>query len=381
MKTYKYRIYPNKTQVKLLDGILSVCQRLYNICLRQRIDAYKDKGESISAFTQINQTKVLATENDLDLSIAHSQTIQDVVLRLDNSFKSFFRRCKAGEKPGFPRFKSLDRFRSFTYPQASAFGVRESNIRLSKVGVVKLVKHRPLPEGALKTCTVKKDAIGRWFVCLVVDTPPPPSPKEQSPDDLVVGMDLGCEKFCVLSDGTKVEHPRYYRASQEKLAKAQRRYEKVKYLPKGNPTKARRKHAMLKVHTKVNDQRNDFLHKLSRTLVNIYDTLYIEDLDIKRMTEDNYRSLNKSILDSGWGGFKEMLTYKAEDAGKRVIPVNPAYSSQICSGCGVMVRKGLSVRVHECPSCSLRIDRDLNAAINIKSFGTKLCGLTPTRSP
>ena len=192
---------------------------------------------------------------------------------------------------------------------------------------------------------------------------------------------MGCEKFCVLSDGTTIDHPKYYKASQAKLAKAQRRYDKVKHLSRDNETKIKRKRTLLKVHTKINDQRNDFLHKLSRDFINTYDTIYMEDLDIKRMTKDNYRNLNKSILDSGWGGFREMLVYKAEDAGKQVILVNPAYSSQICSGCGAMVKKELSVRVHECPSCSLKIDRDLNAAINIKSFGTKLCRQRPTRSP
>ena len=156
------------------------------------------------------------------------------------------------------------------------------------------------------------------------------------------------------------------------LAEAQAKYDKLKQRPKVDKAKRKAQYRKNKLYTKVKNQRKDFLHKLSKKLTKQYDVFYVEDLNIKGILKDNWRNLNKSICDSGWGYFIQYLTYKAEEAGKKVVKVNPAYTSQICSGCGYMVKKELSVRRHKCPNCGLDIDRDVNAAINILSFGTKL---------
>lgn len=374
MKNYKYRLYPNKTQEALLRHTLGVCQQVYNKCLEQRISLYKELQQSTSAYNQITWIK---TQN-IDLSAVHSQVIQNTVLRLDNAFKHFFRRCKQGDTPGFPRFKSYERYSSFCYPQ-SGFSVLERSIQLSKIGTVKMRKHRDLPEGKIKTCTVSRNALNQWFVVLCVDTVSTP-PNVTVNADNAIGIDLGCITFATLSNGDKVEHPHYYRKAEQKLKKAQSRYAKVKNLARDDKYKQKAKRVLLRRHEKIKNQRADFLHKTSRKLVDTYDVICHEDLNVKGMTENNYRNLSKSILDSGWSQFISMLTYKAEEAGKTIISVNPAYTSQICSNCGTMCPKELSCRVHTCSKCGLELDRDVNAARNILRFGTNLCSGNRTRS-
>lgn len=367
MKNYKYRIYPNRTQRKSLESTLYACQQVYNKCLEQRIELYKDEKKSTTAYNQISWIKT----QDIDLLGVHSQVIQNAVLRLDNAFKQFFRRCKTGETPGFPRFKSVERYNSFCYPQ-SGFTILDKAIKLSKIGTVKLIKHRDPVKGKIKNCTVSRNSLGHWFVVLVIDD----VKTETATVDLKqpsVGIDLGCATFLITSNGDKVEHPHYYRKSEKELKKAQSRYAQVKNLDRNDKYKIKAKRKLLRIHEKIKNQRTDFLHKTSRKLVDEHCTIFHEDLNIRGMTEDNYRNLNKSILDSGWGQFISMVTYKAEDAGKKAVPVNPAYTSQICSTCGTMCPKELKDRVHTCTKCGLHLDRDVNAAINILRFGTNLC--------
>lgn len=365
LRNYEYRIYPNKTQRIALFDTLRVCRDLYNACLERRKTLYETTSKSMGVYTQIQERNTYG----VDLSSVYSQVTQNVCARVDNAFKGFFRRVKSGEKPGYPRFKSLSRYDSFTYPQ-SGFKVLDKHVALSKIGTIKMKKHRELPKGSkIKTCTVKRNCLNQWFIVLSIEVPLQP-PVVAS--DNAVGIDVGCESFLTLSNGEKIEHPHFYKKSEKRLAKATSRYDKLKKLPRDNKTKRKAKYRKNKLNVKVSNQRKDFLHKLSRKLVQRFDTLYVEDLNIKGMTKDNYRNLNKSICDSGWGYFFQYLTYKAEEAGKKVVKVNPAYTSQICSGCGYMVKKELSVRRHRCPQCGLDVDRDHNAALNILSFGTKL---------
>jgi len=187
-------------------------------------------------------------------------------------------------------------------------------------------------------------------------------------------LDLGCIDFVTTSDGDKIQHPKYYKKSEKELKKIQSEYSLIKTLPKENKKKIKTKKKLSKLHTKIKNQRNDFLHKLSSEFVNKFDLICVEDLNIKKMVsgDNNYRNLNKSILDGGWRQFLDFLSYKAEEAGKTVIKVNPAYTSQVCSACGHMVNKDLSQRTHRCDKCGLMIDRDINASRNILSLGTKL---------
>lgn len=381
-KNFEFRTYPNKSQKRSIETSLEVCKDLYNAALEEKIRAYKEEATNLSAFDLINRRKEIAAAKGIDISILYSQVSYNVCQRVDNAFTQFYRRCKRkakGDKPGFPRFKSSSRYNSFTYPQQGFRFVDDNHFYLSKIGTVKIIKHRDLPAGAkVKTCTVKRNALGQYFVVLsVVYSLKVPETAYISS----VGIDVGCEKFVTLSTGEKIAHPHFYRQTEKELAKAQSRLDKLKARKNNDKQKLKAKRLKNKLETKIKNQRQDFLHKTARKLVNSsFGTFYVEDLNIKGMTKDNYRNLNKSILDSGWGNFLELLTYKAEDAGKKVVKVNPAYTSQICSGCGWMVNKDLSVRQHACPRCGLSIDRDVNAAINILSFGTKLSGSNTGRS-
>lgn len=365
VRNYEYRIYPNATQRQALFDTLRVCKDLYNACLERRKTLYTTTGEGISVYSQIKERNTYG----VDLSSVYSQVTQNVCARVDNAFKGFFRRVKHGETPGYPRFKSLARYDSFTYPQ-NGFKILDKHVYLSKVGTIKLKKHRELPEGSkIKTCTVKKNCLNQWFIVLSIEVLIEAA--EATGND-AVGIDVGCESFLTLSTGEKFEHPHFYKKTEKRLAKASSKYDKLKECSRTDKAKRRAKYRKNKLDTKVKNQRKDFLHKLSKKLTQQYDVFYVEDLNIRGMLKDNYRNLNKSICDSGWGCFIQYLTYKAEEAGKKVVKVNPAYTSQICSGCGYMVKKELSVRRHRCPHCGLDIDRDHNAALNILSFGTKL---------
>ncbi len=368
MKTYKYRIYPNKTQTTALINTLHVCKNLYNACLQQRIEMYKKDGSYISAYEQM---KIFRSFNIENIDNVYSSVRQQTILKLDTSFKNFYRRAQKGNcKVGFPRFKSVDRYNSIYFPAATRGFKLTSDFKhifISKIGYVKIKIHRGF-EGYVKGLIVKRNGIGQWFVCYQVDEDVKPVPVKVK---WKIGIDLGCINFAVLSNGEKVKHPKYYRKSEEKMIKLQSKYSKLKQLPREDKGKIKVGEQLNRVHVKIQNQRQDFLHKLSRTIINKYDLVCIEDLDIKSMTKDNFKSLNKSILDSGWNQFSSYLTYKAENAGKFVVKVNPAYTSQVCSSCGQIVDKPLSQRIHKC-DCGLTIDRDVNASLNILSLGTKL---------
>jgi len=241
---------------------------------------------------------------------------------------------------------------------------------LSKIGSVKIKLHRKF-DGKIKNVLVKKDSLGRFYACFVVDE----SKETVSPKEIKssIGLDLGCIDFVTTSCGNKIKHPKYYKKSEQKLKKIQSKYSLLKMLPKEDKKKIKTKKKLSRLHTKIKNQRDDFLHKLSREFVTEFDLICVEDLNIKKMVtgDNNYKNLNKSILDGGWRQFLDYLSYKAEEAGKTVMKVNPAYTSQICSACGILVKKPLSERVHSC-ACGFTIDRDINASLNILSLGTKL---------
>lgn len=366
IRTYKYRLKPNKTQEQALVNTLNKCCSLYNKCLEDRKLLWETQKESLSCFSQI---KKISTYN-LDLSNVYSQVLQNVVARVDNAYKGFFRRLKAGDKPGYPRFKSHNRYDSFCYPQ-TGFKLIDNKLKLSKIGVIPVRLHRNIPKDAvIKTCTIKRDIMNRWFVSFSLELP---DVKFTCNNGKAIGIDVGCKSFVTFSNGSKIQHPHYYKQSLDKLSKLQSRVDNLKNKKSKRYRKV--KHTLNKLQLKIANQRNNFQHQLSKQIVDTYSTIFVEDLNIKGMTENNYRNLNKSIMDSGWGYFLDMLSYKAEEAGKRVVKVNPAYTSQICSNCGTMVKKELSVRLHSCPTCKIELDRDVNAAINILSFGTKLLNL------
>jgi len=366
LKTFKYRLYPTRRQATTMRRCLSECCWLYNSFLEQRKTLWEENQESISLFKQINQLPGLKKTRP-SLKNAHSQVFQNVGVRIDLAFKAFFRRVKRGEKPGHPRFKSWRRYDSFTYPQDLGFQILEdkSLVRLGKIGRVKLKYHRPI-EGKVKTATIRRIATGKWFISFTCEVDGKSLPKATN----AVGIDVGLESFATLSDGSKVKNPRFFRKEEKALARVQRKLSAAK---KGSEERERRRLAVARVYERIGNKRKDFCHQLSRQLVDAYGFIAVEDLKINKMKEKNKKShkkgLNKSIGDAGWRMFVDFLTYKAEEAGRSLVKVNPAYTSQTCSECGYRTAKKLGDRVHKCSSCGFELDRDQNAAINILTLG------------
>ncbi len=354
MRSYRYRLYPNKAQETVLLSTLETCRRLYNNALAERRDAWKDEQRSV---TYREQQDALPGNKDEYQQQVHSQILQDVLRRLRKAFDAFFRRVRNGGTAGHPRFKGKGRYDSFTYPQ-SGFSLSEDerHITLSKIGPVRIRLHRPL-EGRLKTCTVKRD-VDQWYVVFSCEV----EVEARSHGGTAVGVEVGLEKFATLSDGTVIENPRFLRESERKIKKCQRRISRRK---KGSNRRMKARKELSRAHRKVRNQRADFAHKLSRQLADDYSTITFEKLNIINMVQNHH--LAKSIVDASWNQLIQYTTYKAEEAGGKVVLVDPKNTSQMCSRCGILVKKDLSVRVHRCWNCGLTIDRDLNAAINIQN--------------
>ena len=369
-KSFQYRIYPTKKQETILEDTLELCRELYNHLLDQRELSWEREQKGLSLYDQIN-TFPLLKHKVPHLCNIHSQVLQNVAVRVDLAFQAFFRRVKLGERPGYPRFHGEDRYNSFSYPQ-SGFKVNCNSVSLSKIGEVCAVIHRPT-EGKIKTCTIKKIPTGKWFVSFSCEVEQSLLPKCSAS----IGIDAGLLSFITLSSGEKVDNPRFFKTEEKALARVQRRLAKQE---KGSRERRRRRKAVALRHERIKNKRKDFTHKLSHGLVHAYGVIAIEDLNINNMQRDNFTCLNKSIADAAWRSFFDMLCYKAECAGRTVLKVNPAYTSQTCSRCGYRQKLKLSNRHFKCPCCELSLDRDVNAALNILSLGLQTLGLTPVEA-
>jgi len=366
-KTFKYRLFPTPAQSTALQASLNACRWVYNKTLELRRNAWQEHQESLSLFDTIKLLPEWKRQHPF-LNQAYSQSLTDACTRVDLAFQHFFRRCKKGEKPGYPRFKG-DWYKSFTYPQ-SGFGLMDDGtLRLAKIGNVRIKMHRPI-RGKIKTLIIKRDRLGNWYACFSCEVQPEPLP----PTYRTVGIDLGLSKLATLSTGEEIENPRFYRKGEKDLAKAQR---KLSVCKKGTPEYLKRKRAVQHIHQRIVNRRNNFAHQLSRRLVNENQIIVFEDLDIQKMQNRNFRSLNKGITDAAWHQLVQYTTYKAENANRLVVLVDPRNTSQTCSGCGAIVPKDLSVRVHNCPRCGLVLDRDHNAALNILARGMASLGASP----
>jgi putative transposase len=355
-KTYKYRLYPTKSQVESLEFQRSEACRLYNAALQERRDAYKFSGVSISYRDQSDQLKEIRDTGNLEL--ANFSACQDVLRRVNKTFQGFFSRIRKGKKTGYPRFKSIHRFDSFTFPSYGD-GIKlldSGKLRIQGVGIVKTKLHRAV-EGKIKTVTIKKEC-GRWYACFSVVCEPESLPESKE----VVGIDVGLTAFATLSHGEEIENPRHYRKAQRKLRLAQR-----KVARRNRGSKRRRKAVVLlqRAHEHIRKQRADFHHKLASMLVMVYGFIAIEDLNIKGLASG---MLAKSVNDAGWGSFIEKLSYKAENAGRQLVKVDPRGTSQTCL-CGASVPKDLSQRWHQCSSCGLSASRDHVSAQLILGLG------------
>lgn len=373
-KTFKYRLFVSKKQANILDKQLEECRWVYNQTLALRRDAWTDEHRSISLY-DTNKLLTQFKASRPSLYTVNAQVLQNVQERVDLAFQAFFRRVKSGEQEvGYPRFKGYLRYDSLTFKQpAASCEIKQGKLKVSKVGNIKLVLHRPIP-GTIKTVTLTRSATGKWYACFSVEVEPkrlPPHPKQE-------GIDVGLKTFATLSDGVEIENPRFFRVEEKALAKANRKLAKTPKPARGERAtkeRCRARKVVARVHERTQWRRSNFTHQASRKIVNGYGLIAVEDLNVNRMVHNH--CLAKSIADAAWSSFFNQLSSKAAEAGRQFIKVNPAYTSQTCSDCGhrASVKLTLSDRIFDCECCNLHIDRDLNAALNIKSLGLQAVSL------
>ncbi|MBU2637734.1 MAG: transposase, partial [Nanoarchaeota archaeon] len=317
-KSYKFRLYPSKKQEFSLNKMLELARFAYNKQLELKIYAYQKEDKNLTQF-DLNNSLHRLKEAYPSLKKVHSQVLQNINQRISYAFQNFYNRVKKGGKPGFPRFKGKLRFDSLTYPQ-SGFQL-EKKLFISKVGEVALVRHRKL-DGKIKTLTIKRTSTNKWHACFSVEKEPARKlPREQKS----IGIDLGLANFYATSDGNTIEHPCYLRKAGQKLAFFQKKHSRKK------PRSSNRKKSRLKVaklHEKICQQRLDFLHKVTRQLANNYSAIAVEKLHIQNMLHHPY--LAKSISDASWRKFIQLLSYKVEETGGKLVGVNPNGTSQYC---------------------------------------------------
>ena len=364
VKAYKYKLKTNAKFVAGCSATLNICRELYNAALQERRDAYQINRLSINYHAQAVQLPQIKQVRE-DVGEVHSQVLQDTLRRVDKTFGAFFRRCQNGDSCGYPRFKPASRYDSFTYPQ-SGFRLEGDKLHLSKIGSCRVRLSHPI-EGKIKTCMIKREPDGWYVVFTVEENQSRFFPKTAR----AVGIDVGIENFATLSTGEVVENPEFLRESERELKAAQR---KVSRRKKGSKRRSKAVKLLQKKHQKIRLKRADFHHKTALKIVRKFDAMAVEDLNIKGMVKNHH--LAKSISDAGWSQFLLILTSKAESAGRVIIKVNPAYTSQDCSQCGHRVRKTLATREHRCINCGFVAHRDHNSALAIKGRAG-LSGMVP----
>ena len=370
--SYKYRLDLSAEQVEILQKNFNFCRFLYNSALQEKISFYKKFQKSVSYNSQSAFLPEIKQNFSEQTDSIYSQSLQQVLKRLDGAYQNFFRRAKQGETPGFPRYKSVDRMRSICFPQSdlTGFGVKLLENKSLKIygipGEVKVIWHRPF-QGRCQQVTIVKQS-GNYYIVLSCDD----IPLETLPSTgKTIAIDMGIDSFVTLDDGTKFHHPRPYKTAKEKLAYLNR---KLALKQRGSNNRQRVRESISRAYDRISNIREDFQHKLSKQIVTDNDVIIIEKLNIKGMLEAKGFEVNKSnIQDASWGRFVNKLTYKAERAGRKIVEVNPRNTSKMCSGCGNIKRSlALADRIYKCETCSLMMDRDHNAAINIRRLGTSL---------
>jgi len=375
--TYQYRLRPTKQQIKKIENWLNQLRRQYNYRLAERFNWWernrcavnscplichlpelKDQPNYYSQKSNLVETKKLFP-SDKNL---HSQVLQDCVKRVDEAFKRYLKGNNTGKKSGRPRFKNQRRYRSFSYPQMKQDCLSKKRIKLPKLGNIKIILHRPLPDGfQIKTAQIIRKADGYYVALSLEDKSVPVFTNDIKPTlNNTLGIDMGLNDFLVDDTGFSVPIPQYYRKAQDKLRKLQKRVSRRK---KGSKRREKAINQLTKQHKKVVDKRTDFHQKTANDLLKRAEVIAYEDLNIKGLARTR---LAKSINDAAWGNFLSLLTFKAEKAGLLTVKVNPRNTTIDCSDCGHKVPKKLNDRWHCCPNCGLMLPRDWNAAINIK---------------
>jgi putative transposase len=306
-------------------------------------------------FPSMNALNELAKTSGL-----YSQTSQDIFRRLKKSISYMVAKRKKGLTVGFPRFKGIDRVKSITYPQSGfLLDASRKKLKVTPFGEINIKLHRPIG-GKIRTLTLKKEATWKWYAIFTAETEIHPVPIKEGEH---VGIDLGLMTFATLSNSEKIQKPNHFKKYEEKLADVQRKLSRKK---RGGRNRKKVKARVARVHEKIANVRKDWLHKTANYLLAKYSLIALEDLKVQEIAEEH----GAGISDAGWSIFTNILSYKAEEAGCEVVFVNPKNTSKDCSRCGIYVPKELWERQHNCPSCSLSIDRDHNAAINILNRAT-----------
>lgn len=363
MRTYRYRLYPTKKQQDMLSKILGVACWLYNQALDYRRKRWNESRQSVNYYEQAGMWRDWRNEpGDNPLRILNMSAGQQVLRRLDRAYKEFLK-----GRRGKPRFQKPSRFNSVNYKPGDGASVKNNRLYVQNVGLIKVRWHRELPDGKIKNIIVLRKPSG-WYVLYQVELPEQMVERSTNPP---VGVDVGIAHALALSDGTIFDSPKSLQTSLKKLRVLQRSVSRKKKGGK-NWRKAVRKVARL--HEHIANKRSDWWHKITKTLINTYGMIALEDLTLKFMLQN--KNLSRSAYDVGLGMFRRMLDYKAMEAGVEIVTVDPRNTSQACSGCGSIVLKGLGVRIHHCSNCGLTLDRDVNAALNILRLGHSRWALT-----
>lgn len=386
MRTFEYRLYPNRAQRQQLVACLMESRAIYNEMLAALKTQYEESGTFPTKYDLTARFKGRGGEH------VPATTVQTLADRLSKALKRYLQMKDLGLPVGFPRFKTPNRWHSMQlrqYAPSRDVWLDDDGAHLhvpAKLGKsLKIKLHRPL-EGVPVTAHLVGRADGHWYALIVCETEPQDEygrvhertaaasqPACEHPD---IGLDVGLKVFLADSDGAVMENPRYYRRSQKGLATAQRVSDRRK---KGSHRRRKAKREVAKKHLKISRQRRDFHFKTAKQYAERYHRICVENLNVAGMVKNH--SLAKSIHDASWSAFLDILTDKAERAGHVVIRVPARFTSQKCSQCGEYIQKSLSVRTHICPSCGLVEDRDVNAAKNIKQAGTLPSGTGTTGLP
>lgn len=357
LRSFKYRLFPDSAQVAGLNDMLGSFCDLYNACLQQRIEAYRRQGRTLGYVDQANELKAVRLDDERLAGYSYSAE-QQVVRRLDKAFRAFFSRIRRG-KGGFPRFRAKSRFDSADFRVGDGLTIRRSG-KLGIVGIpgeIKVRWHRDLPAGARVAAAVLSRSCGKWYICFSVETPDAYGPHLVR---AAVGIDVGLTSLIATSDSDTVPTPQWVGTASRKQRRLQRALSRCR---RGSKRRLKAKVRLARHSARVANQRRDFTHKLSRTLVNRYSHIAFEDLNITGLARGR---LAKSVLNAAWGQLISFTDYKAAYAGGLVAKVNPRGTSQECDCCGRVTPKTLSDRIHACPGCGTFEDRDVHAAKVIK---------------
>ncbi|ASI13671.1 IS200/IS605 family transposase OrfB [Candidatus Mancarchaeum acidiphilum] len=367
-RAYKFRIYPDTKRQNEIDERLILAQQFYNKILEKSIESYKN-GKAKASMAQFNRFVKEIIQDDKKYLKLYSQTRCEIEYRLLKAYQNFFRRIKEeNRKAGFPRFKSRNRYKSITYPQYNgSFSIKRGRLRVSRIGTMRIELHRKI-EGTIKTLAIKREGRNYYAVLTTINEIKTPQVEDTNP----IGIDMGLNSFVAMSDGTKIEKPKFMQQERKRIAHWQRI---VARRNKGSKRREKAKTHLQKTYEYSTNQSDDYLHKLSDRLVDSgYTSFAVEDLHIQNMVK-NHR-LAGSIQNASWNRFIQMLSYKAESAGMKVIKVDSRDTTQECSNCH-HIKEGserltLGDRSYRCNVCGLEIDRDINASINILNRATTL---------